>query len=650
MSQYDAMVIKKNKGLDANSLYLQGIPTSLDFGDDSDARPSSDTSLTPDSFTHFKVPKDHGTKSSNTPPGVSSRSRISTNLDATRKETRKKSPNGHLFSNFKSFGDKLNNSLLGGSFQGSFDETITKQYSHFRLRWSRIENNDNLNKLVRASTAKLSKRILELPEAVQEFEDNWKNLSQPPILPLATYYFPTESELGDSTRYEKLQYYVNLTGDIKQNSDDFVDELISHRLGLDFQIIDEESLDQFGRASSHAVVNKIDVRLSWGNVHHRIYSVANENLRCAIYTKKKERRIGSTVYPINYTPVYYRYLLYNDRAKGLVGKSIVLEGYKQINWNKFDVYVSNFMRERSFSKEHLVDLMNHKAKLISLILIPTRKNDVKNEDRIAKFDKLMSGIRDKLTMYGYKNPFGARVVTKRKDYKNYKDEKRYAKIFVGGQAAGFSHFYLQIDEAFCPKVAFHCSIYWFACASNTISEFIIAMATMARSLDFSLKFIPTRYKSVMCHPFESNLRINYSSPNIKKSLTKMIQKSPFNFVLDSFEEYTCFIHESAAVILYLFDNFMIWKENRLADLNIQPHSENEDLSTLCEKLFHKVTSCLVALEMIEELLQRITEKRFVMTERDSDHLKESSSLLENGSSIMSLHVNKEDDGTNAIRN
>jgi len=91
-----------------------------------------------------------------------------------------------------------------------------------------------LDELVRKELCKNNKKIAELPEKVLEFEDVWKNLTQPPLTPLTNYFYPTELEFNDSSMYVKNQYYVNISGDIKQNIEKFIDELICHRLSLDF--------------------------------------------------------------------------------------------------------------------------------------------------------------------------------------------------------------------------------------------------------------------------------------------------------------------------------------------------------------------------------------------------------------------------------
>jgi len=96
-----------------------------------------------------------------------------------------------------------------------------------------------------------------------------------------------------------------------------------------------------------------------------------------------------------------------------------------------------------------------------------------------------------------------------------------------------------------------------------------------------------------------------SSGFMRRSLVKVIQSPPLNFILDSFDpEYICFVHESSGILLYLFDTFLIWKENRLADSNITPHVELEDLSSLCENVFTKLKAYLLSLELLEQMINR----------------------------------------------
>jgi len=148
-----------------------------------------------------------------------------------------------------------------------------------------------------------NKKNMEISQNILDFEEIWKNLSVPPLLPLQTYFFPSEAELLDDKKYQKLQYYFNLTGDIKQKIDDFMDELVSQRLTQDFQLVDGDSLDSFGKSSAFMHFKQY-FRLSWGTVHHKIYLNLIDNLMFNIYIKKKERRVGNNTFNVDFFPTY----------------------------------------------------------------------------------------------------------------------------------------------------------------------------------------------------------------------------------------------------------------------------------------------------------------------------------------------------------
>ena len=127
---------------------------------------------------------------------------------------------------------------------------------------------------------------------------------------------------------------------------------------------------------------------------------------------------------------------------------------------------------------------------------------------------------------------------------------------------------------------------------------------MAKSLDFLVKFVPTKYRQILSPAFEAGIKINFS-PNTRRAILKFIQKPPFNFFLDFLNSPLVLIHESAGMFIYLFDNFLVWKENRLADLNMNFVTENEDNSTLCENMFRKLRNLISSLEIVEELVDGI---------------------------------------------
>jgi len=526
-----------------------------------------------------------------------------------------------IFANIK---DRRENSTILKSFSDQLDLS-RKLYSHYRVRWARLEN-PNLNAVVKANSLK-NKKAMEISQNILDFEQTWKNLAVPPLLPLQTYFFPSEAELLDDKKYQKLQYYFNLTGDIKQKIDDFMDELVSQRLTLDFQLVDGDSLDSFGKSSAFMHFKQY-FRLSWGTVHHKIYLNLIDNLMFNIYIKKKERRVGNNTFNVDFFPTYYRYLLFNDKGKGLVRKSIILGGIKQIKWNKFDLFVSNSIKlDEEFERE---SLENFRVKAISLIMIPLYKNGQRStrETVVANFKKVIDTLQDKLSEYGSRKILNPEVLKKRKDLRAMsekvslltKEEKEVKKsseitdmteimkIFIGGQASGFNHFYFEYDNFFCPKAGFHFKLHWFSCSGSIIADLIRSMNALLRNADFTLKFIPNLYQILHAHPFESNLRINCSA-NIMHSLRKYVQQPPFNFILNSFHfkkfgaAFTSFMHETGSIILYFYDDFIVWKDNRLVDTNINAPGDS-DMTALSERLFRNLIASIHCLEIIHETLNK----------------------------------------------
>jgi len=102
------------------------------------------------------------------------------------------------------------------------------------------------------------------------------------------------------------------------------------------------------------------------------------------------------------------------------------------------------------------------------------------------------------------------------------------------------------------------------------------MRSLAKNTHFLLKFIPSSYKSLVCHPLETNIRLNVDKA-IRRQLLKKLEKPPFNFIYDGFKDQISLVHESAGIVLYVFPNYIVWKENRLADMRVSHNTELEDV-------------------------------------------------------------------------
>mmetsp|Transcript_21150 Transcript_21150/g.18388 ORF Transcript_21150/g.18388 Transcript_21150/m.18388 type:complete len:150 (+) Transcript_21150:652-1101(+) len=145
-------------------------------------------------------------------------------------------------------------------------------------------------------------------------------------------------------------------------------------------------------------------KLSWGDYHHKLSLQSTVNLMCYTFVKIRNKKIGDHVYNIKFCPIYYNYLMFNDRKRGLIKKSSFLDGDRQINWNKFDLYAGENLNEKVFVAQDINDVTEHKSKLVSLILIPLKKKDgesIKKDERISLFNKFFAGLKEKLSKYSY---------------------------------------------------------------------------------------------------------------------------------------------------------------------------------------------------------------------------------------------------------
>jgi len=292
--------------------------------------------------------------------------------------------------------------------------------------------------------------------------------------------------------------------------------------------------------------------------------------------------------------------------------------------------VSNSIKlDEDFERE---SLENFRVKAISLIMLPLSKNGqkAKKANILANFKKVIDTLQDKLSEYGSRKILNPEIANKRKDLREKaqriasltKEEKEakkrnggteitemteILKIFIGGQASGFNHFYFEYDNYFCPKAGFHFKLHWFSCSGSIIADLIRSMSALLRNADFSLKFIPNLYQILHAHPFESNLRINCKSADIMHNLKKAVQQPPFNFILNSFHikkfgEFTSFMHDSGSIILYFYDTFVVWKDNRLVDTNIAIAGDS-DMTSLSERLFRNLVATIHCLEIIHDTLK-----------------------------------------------
>ncbi|PRP86654.1 hypothetical protein PROFUN_05133 [Planoprotostelium fungivorum] len=422
---------------------------------------------------------------------------------------------------------------------------------------------------------------------VWPFPPNWKSLCEPASQPITNDFFPSPLELSKS--FQDNVYHISLDVDdihYQNKTDDFVKELVSQRLGQNYQFVisaEEEANDVNTNNSGTKVPTKRYVHyLSLGHNYHKItYGNYGQNVEVKRYHRSQlSNKAQSIPYRYYLWPVYNRlYETKEERCRDINNMISVDFQHTQIfsyPWNYLDQLVGGYFDELTNENAHYwrcrYAIVPNQAPTLTEGEAGAKQY---HQDRSSSFQKFINVLQGSLKKAEYNTPNEVnktsdqpptdqtKTSTRPRRPKNFLDKS----VRIENRTDRPEWLWLLYDSLYSPTSVCHIQFQWMVSTACVVEELVSNAQRKAKMCGFNMTQIPADQNP---GPFSlSHIPIIIRDEvlqhiSAEKETVEQILTTRFDFVRDTSKP-DYFMHRSSSAFVHYNapDQTIQWRYNPL---------------------------------------------------------------------------------------